>query len=187
MRGGFAAAIVALIGVLIIFGEANAAEKKGGAAPDDAEICQKKAPELVKKHFRKYFHRGYKSLKGDFKKFIIETKQTNSYNCLYADFDGDGKKDYAFLLTDGANEKFAVAVAMTQPKGGTAGLILEEVKLPPDNVYLTLAQPKTYSQSGDEKVKVKLRARGIIRKVWETTSVLFYWRNGSFKELWIDD
>lgn len=189
MRGVFAAAIIALTGVLFLFpsGEAGAAGKKSSSIEDDAATCQKDAPKLVKKHFRKYFHRGYKSLKGDFKKFIAETKRINSYNCLYADFDGDGKKDYAFLLTDGANEKFVVGVAMTQPKGGTAGLILEEVKLAPENVYLTLAKPKTYSQADDDKVKVKLRGRGVIRNIWQTASILFYWRNGSFKELWIAD
>jgi hypothetical protein len=156
----------------------------------DADECQKRAPELIKKHFKGYKLKEFEGLGEDLQEMLISHKQKKSFNCVIGDFDGDGAADYAFQLSSLDGKKQKTVILVTRPNGKDIKTTYDEFDEPAlkgykSNFYLEIAQPGLYQQ-WDAGEEVKLAAQGVVRYYYNLSCVLLYWKKGKIEDLWLD-
>lgn len=171
-------------------GKSGSSKEPKSDLKTDSEECQKKAPGLIKKHFKGYKLKEFEGLGEDLQEALLANKQKNSFNCVIGDFDGDGAADYAFQLSSIDGKKQKTVMLITRPNGKDIKETYDEFPEPSlkgykSNFYLEIAQPGTYQQ-WDAGGEVKLAAQGVVRHYYNLSCVLIYWKKGKIEDLWLD-
>lgn len=110
---------------------------------------------------------------------------------LRADFDGNGKDDYAILLTGTVENKpqVALVVARAVKKGWHHEVLESYASRPPLRLIIQLDPPgmKPFGNGDDVDAPLKMvRNPSIIRDVLETDATLrYYWKRGKWREVFI--
>ncbi len=121
-------------------------------------------------------------------------------NHVEADFNGDGKIDYAWILVNTSRNMYGLFVFLGEKNGGHKVITLNELKRETDKLYMGLSlmksgQYKTACGKGYWECKpgepqvLKLKYPGINFFMFESADSVYYWdsRKKEFKRIWLSD
>jgi hypothetical protein len=115
---------------------------------------------------------------------FLNTGADGSPGLFSADFNGDGRSDYAALLSFPQKKSVGewLVILIGKPGGGFQLRLLEKYDGFHEDVYITMQPPSEIKPSNSTR-KVKLTMPGITRIHPERPLTLFYWQKGRFQRL----
>jgi hypothetical protein len=121
-------------------------------------------------------------------------------NTSYADFNGDGITDEAWILLNSNRTEWSLFAAVSYPSGDfkliqldrgsfKSGIINMGIKTADRGTYITACGKGYWDCGQDELPKLKLPLSGIDYYKFESASSTFYWnkKTNTFKRMWMSD
>jgi hypothetical protein len=119
---------------------------------------------------------------------FLSTSADGSPGLLSADFNGDGRRDYAVLLSFPQKKSVGewLVVLIGKPGRGFQLRLLEKYDGFHEDLYITMQPPREIKPSNSRR-KAKFTMPGIARIHPERPLTLFYWDKGRFQRLKVSE
>jgi len=119
---------------------------------------------------------------------FLSTGADGSPGLVSADFNGDGRPDYAALLSFPQKKSVGewLVVLIGKPGGGFQLRLLEKYTGFHEDLYITMQPPREIKPSNSSQ-KAKFTMPGIARIYPERPLTLFYWEKGRFQRVKVSE
>lgn len=144
--------------------------------------CEQRVGETIRNRFPRCRVVQTRDLDQDLQEYLSERPGGFPPGCLSADFDGDGRTDYALLLTSAAGKTGSqLLVALRAGKDGSLTPdTLETLGEGAGRFYIRQVPPGTIRQ-WDNRRTVHLKHAAIMIELFESASRVYYWSGHRFQ------
>jgi len=153
-------------------------------------------PSFVKEYLKQNLHE-YKlpkcRIKEDLKMYFVKNGQSSELSSIISDFNGDKTEDWAGFLTNDKNKLDAVVIYSQKGKY-THTILKSDIEIYKNYIYAGIFIEKPgevygfpFKGMSEKDCIANLKYPGIHIRFFETSSVLYYWHESNFKELWTSD
>jgi len=153
-----------------------------------------KIPNILESQIKSYFPTCRPVQLSDFDKGLQEylsgTPRSINPGYIAADFNGDGKEDYAVLLIcdnkNNPNIIFTVFMAVKDDSYSCINVHTWTGTLYLKNLYLDIVKPSKIKEH-DSKQLITIKNYSVLLVLFEAASQVYYWKDGKFNHIQISD
>jgi hypothetical protein len=146
--------------------------------------------QLIKADFPQCRILQLKDLDNDLQEYFIVNHPSAHPGYVIADFDGNGKEDYALLLLCGGKKKQTIRfdVLMADKNNSYSRIKIEKWsdELSLKNLYLEITKPGKIKETDSERT-ITIKNDGVSLNLFEAASRVYYWKNGKFNNVQTSD